>query len=262
VHLKQRIGQKLLPLKWADSEGPNDKPDVGTLQRSQLVLSGPGLAPCGRSLRLRSLLVLRSAVDAMWSKMTSEGAARSEVNPRYTSVPEKAAEKYRQWMSLVEAIEHIRVSQRCDSVEALRQLKREIRDGLVRLQWEDTEGPKDCPAPEYLQASQLLLIGTGWAPDNLDSGYRALLVERSNVEELWPLSNYPREPRRKINDDDIRSAARCIYAEGKNDPPNVPNAEQLIRQRLSSAKRDDIRRILGESEFADARRKPGNQPKT
>jgi hypothetical protein len=261
VHLKQGIGEKLIPLKWADSEGPDDKPDIGTLQRSQIVLSGPGLAPCGRSLRLRSLLVLRSAVHAMWSKTTSEGAARPEVNPRYNSVREKAAEKYQQWMSLVEAIEHIRMSQHCDSVEALGQLKREIRDGLVRLQWEDTEGPEDCPDPEYLQASQFLLIGTGFSPDNMESAYRPLLVERSDVEGLWPLSSYPREPRWMVNDDDIRRAARDIYAEGKNGRPNVPDAEQLIRRRIPGAKRDDIRRILGESEFADVRRKPGNQPK-
>jgi hypothetical protein len=196
----------------------------------------------------------------MWSKTTSEGAARPEVNPIYNSVREKAAEKYQQWMSLVEASEHIRVSQRCDSVEALRQLKREIRDGLVRLQGEDMEGPKDCPDPEYLQASQFLLIGTGFAPDNIDAAYRPLLVGRSDVEELWPFSNY-REPRRKVNDDDIRSAAKDIYAKGKNDPPNLRDAEPLIRGRLPGAKRDDIRRILGEAEFADVRRKPGNQPK-
>ena len=258
VYLKQRIGQKLIPIEWANSKGPGDKPDSGTLQRSQLALSDPGLAPCSRSLRLRSLLVLRSAVHAMWPKTTSEGFARPEVTSRDTSAPEKAAEKYRQWMSLVEAVEHIRISQPCDSIEALRQLKREIRDGLVRLQWEDTEGPKDCPDPEYLQESQLLLIGTGWAPDK-DSGYRALLVDRSDVEKLWPLSNYPRETRQKIDDDDIRSVARDIYEERKNDPPNVPAAEQLIRQRILGAKRDDIRRIL--EEFAELRRKAGNQPK-
>ena len=44
-------------------------------------------------------------------------------------------------MSLVEAIEHIRISQRCDSIEALRQLKREVNDGMVQVQWEDSDGP-------------------------------------------------------------------------------------------------------------------------
>ena len=38
VHLKHGIGHRLIPVKWADSEGPNDKPDVSKLQRSQLVL--------------------------------------------------------------------------------------------------------------------------------------------------------------------------------------------------------------------------------
>jgi hypothetical protein len=94
---------------------------------------------------------------------------------------------------LVEAIEHIRMSQRCDLVQALRQLKREMRDGMVRAQWEDSEEPKDRPDPEHLETSQLLLIGTGFAPDNVLGIYRPLLIERSAVQTLWPLSDQRRE---------------------------------------------------------------------
>ena len=180
-------------------------------------------------------------------------------------------------MSLVEAIEHIRVSQHCNSIEALRQLKRETYDGMVQVQWEDLDAPKDCPDPKYLQASQLLLIGTGVALDNVRKMYRPLLVERSAVQELWPLSSHRREdssqtasgsntqpqklPRRSVDDDEICSAARVIYRERENDPPNIPEAEPLIRQKLPGAKRNNIRLILSEDEFADVRRKPGNQPK-
>jgi hypothetical protein len=179
VYLKHEIGLGLIPVKWADSEGPSDKPDVSQLQRSQLVLSGMGLAPSG--LTLRALLVLRSAVHATWPRTTSGGAAPREANSnaRSDSARGEAKEKYEQWMSLVEAIEHIRISQHCNSVEALRQLKREMRDGMVRAQWEDSEGPKDRPDSEYLQASQLLLIGSGFAPDSVQGIYRPLVVERS-----------------------------------------------------------------------------------
>src|SRR4029077_1936319 len=93
-------------------------------------------------------------------------------------------------MSLVEAIEHIQIAQHSDSMDALSQLKSELRDGMVRAEWEDSEGPKDCPDPKFLQASQLLLICSGLAPDNGRKEYRPLLVKRSAVQELWRLPKY------------------------------------------------------------------------
>jgi hypothetical protein len=63
VHLKRGIGRRVITAKWADSSGPKDKPDVTELRRSQLILSGPGLATSGSSLR--SLLVLRQEVYAI-----------------------------------------------------------------------------------------------------------------------------------------------------------------------------------------------------
>ena len=48
-------------------------------------------------------------------------------------------------MSLVEAIEHIRMSQPCDLIEALRQLKREMNDGTVQVQWEDFRRAQRLP---------------------------------------------------------------------------------------------------------------------
>jgi hypothetical protein len=179
-------------------------------------------------------------------------------------------------MSLVEAAEHIRIAEDCDSMEALRQLKKEIGDGMVPVQWEDSQEPKDCPDPKHMQASQLLLFGTGFAPDNDDENYRPLLVERSAVQRLWPLSSNPTKgsastdststtqpkmsPRQKVDDDQILSAARNIYRERENDPPNMDEAEKLIRQRLGGGKRDEIRKILKQEEFVRLRRSPGNQP--
>ena len=277
VDLKHEIRHRVIPVKWADSEGPDDKPNVSKLQRSQLVLSGPGLALSGQSLR--PLLVFRPSVHATWPRTTSKVTTSPEEansNGARDSAQRKAEEKYEQWMSLVEAIEHIRMSQRCDSIGALRQLKREANDGMVQVQWEDSDGPKDSPDPKYLQGTQLPLIGTGFAPDNVQEIYRPLLVERSAVRELWPLlHNWHKDPsqthwrstiqpeklpRRSVDDDEIRSAARDVYRERENDRPNMPKAERLIRQKLRGGKRDDIRRILSEVEFAGIRRKPGNQP--
>lgn len=181
-------------------------------------------------------------------------------------------------MSLVEAIEHIQVSQPCDSVEASRQFKQELRDGMIGLQWEDSEEPNDCPDPEYLQASQLLLIGSGLAPDKDQGKYRSLLVESDAVLKLWPLSdqrrkdscktesssnNQPEMPaRRPAPEADILRVARELYQQpGK--PPNLSEAEQQLMAKFPGTSREPfVRSILRREEFARLRLKRGNQPKS
>ena len=144
VHLKHGIGQEAIPVKWADTKGPNDKPDVAELRRSQLVLSEGGRVLSG--LRLRRLLVFRPAVHETWPRTTTARAVSSEVNSNTTDHSARAAnEKFEQWMSLVEATEHIRLSQRCNSIEALRQLKREMCDGMVRVRWRGFGTTKGSP---------------------------------------------------------------------------------------------------------------------
>ena len=108
VRIKNLIGCQVIPVKWADTEGPNDKPNARQLQHSQFVLSGPGLAPSRR--RLRPLLVLCSAVYATWPRTTNKGARPPEANSNARSdlAQRESDEKYLQWMSLVEAVEHIR----------------------------------------------------------------------------------------------------------------------------------------------------------
>jgi hypothetical protein len=268
VALKRKIGRDELTVKWADARGPRDIPDIQKLALSQLVLSTPGLAPDGMSLR--PLLVLRAAVLAAWPLEGNETDLIHESS-------QVGSFQAVQWMSLVEAAEQIRIEEDCESIEALRQLKKEIGDGMVPVQWEDSQEPRDCPDPQHLQASRLLLFGTGFAPDNDDEYYRPLLVERSAVQRLWPLSSNPikglaptgststtqpkRSPRQKVYDHQILSEARAIYREKENDPPNMDEAERLIRLSLGGGKRDDIRKILRQEEFAHLRRKSGNQPK-
>jgi hypothetical protein len=59
----------------------------------------------------------------------------------------------------------------------------------------------------------------------------------------------------------IRQAARQLYESAAGPPPNVTLAEQLLRSKLPGARRQLVRPVLAEPEFADQRRKAGKQPK-
>jgi hypothetical protein len=139
-------------------------------------------------------------------------------------------------------------------MEALRQLKDEIGDGLVRLGWGNSQGPKDRPDARTLSTSQLLLIGTGIAPDVAEGIYRRLLVDGSDVQRLWPLNRSSELPRptaestsagtaehkpadqpdkpRPASPAQIRSVAREVYADPAYEwiPFSIKN-----RQRTCSA---------------------------
>ena len=147
---------------------------------------------------------------------------------------------------------------------------------MVRAEWEDSEGPKDCPDPKFLQASQLLLICSGLAPDNGRKEYRPLLVKRSAVQELWRLPKYRNKGSRQTvskpagrehqrqrppSKAQIRQELRKIYADPRSDRPNVNKAYNLLRVSLPNARRKSVMDILKEPEFAGQRRDPGNQPK-
>jgi hypothetical protein len=111
------------------------------------------------------------------------------------------------------------------------------------------------------------------APDRVPRP-RELFLLRSRILELWPLqgdtrpnaegagtgSSRPEPRRQKREPDEIRQAARDLYEESPNDPPNISKAEQEIRRRLPGADRDTIRDELKKEEFASRRRRRGNQP--
>lgn len=270
VQLKRAIGDGDVPVKWADSHGARDKPNTAQLARSQLVLSGPGLAPFGDSLR--SLLFLRSAVLAIWPLTgTPKSAQNFKGGPAG-----RIKEEHGQWMTLVEAIDHIRMIQDCDSMEALRHLKEEVGDGVLRVGWADSTGSKDCPDVRSLRTSQLLLMGTGITLDEKERRYRQLLIDRCDVQNIWRLlgdaSPYPEEAdalsvgrkpeKKKREPEEIEQVARDVYSESPDHPPNMADAEQEIRVRLPGADRDDIREVLRRKEFADLRNPAGNQPKS
>ena len=192
------------------------------------------------------------------------------------------------WMTLVEAVTHIQDCDGCTQLEALGQLRQALGEADIPARWAAYPPINRPPSysramPHLLSSEQvptdaffwsgalIYLDGNGRVIDEFflrgpDGEFvagptprgRELFLLRSRVLELWP--QLQKLPRRSVNDDEILSAARELYLERKNDPPNKPVAERLIRQKLGGGKRDDIRRIL-EDEFPNVRRKPGNQPK-
>jgi hypothetical protein len=275
VQLKRKIGEDVAPVKWADSHGPCDIPNVADLARSQLVLSGPGLAPGIGSLR--SLLVLRSAVRATWPQTSQKAIAPESAQSLKGGPTGRAVKEDKEWMTLVEAIDHIRMIQDCDSMEALRQLKGEVGDGMIRIGWADSQGPNDRPDVRSLSTSQLLLWGTGIALDEAEQTYRRLLVNRSDVQRLWSLNKSSEPPRptvdlshdaeplptpsdapRNRSEAEVQNAVSEIYADPVYNTPNEAQLYDILKIKLPGIRRKQVRAIA--KQFP-VRRPPGNQPK-
>jgi hypothetical protein len=271
VLLKKKIGSAEIPVKWADAAGPKDIPNIRELARSQLVLGTPGLAP-DDALSLRPLLVLRAAVRAAWSEEANTSLKILEAPPSGSS--------HTAWMNLVEAVEHIQLMQTCDSVEALRQLKAEIGGGLVQIIWADANSPDDRPDAVRLSTSELILFGTGYAPDEVDGLYRSIDVQRSTVERLWPSKNSRSNAESSVSlqnlspnhifqpekvpagDVEIREGLREVFreaSEGNKKPPNMNEAHKLLLHKVPNARRELVRDILHEPEFAKLRLRAGHR---
>ena len=183
-HLKAQIGAGTVPVKWSNSTGTDDIPDPRHLKGTKFNLSGTGLAHDKHAYR--PLMVLHSALLTAWQNRAPKSNA--ELSEEFESAApdllsdENENDKSR-WMTLVSAEEHIEASQSCDSVEALRQLKEEIGDGIVKVRWADD--PVDNPDVAALKASQLILFGTGLAADGIE--FRPLLVNSEDLLRLWPM---------------------------------------------------------------------------
>jgi hypothetical protein len=193
-HLKAQIGAGTAPVKWSNSAGTGDIPDPLYLRGTKFNLSGPGLAHDKHAYR--PLMVLHSALPtARQNKIKSKVELSKEFE---SAAPDLLGDENEKddlrWMTLVSAEEHIEVLQNCDSVEALRQLKEEIGDGIVKVRWADD--PLGKPDVAALKASQFILFGSGLAPDGTE--LRPLLVNSEDVLRLWPqehdIKHFPVEP--------------------------------------------------------------------
>ena len=167
VWLKNAIGSGKIAVRWSDATGPDDIVHFRSLRSSQFVLVQPGFAPDG--LRLRPLLVLRSELKAITSTRGFCDPATDTDEPK--------------WMTLVEAVEQIRLINECTQMEALQQLKAEIHGGSVPVKWDADDDVDDMKCvPETNLA--FLLWGQGLAPDK-QKYYHKLLCERFAVCRLW-----------------------------------------------------------------------------
>lgn len=185
-HLKAGIGSGTIPVKWSDSDGASDIPDPRYLQGTKLNLSGTGLAH-DKSV-YRPLMVLHSALQtACQNKIKSNLELSTEFGSTTPGLlsdwDENDENDGSRWMTLVSAEEHIEALQDCDSVGALRQLKEDIGDGVVRVRWADD--PLDKPDISALRGSQFILLGPGLAPDGAEP--RPLLVNSEDLLRLWPM---------------------------------------------------------------------------
>ena len=181
VALKKKVGTRQIPVKWSDSRGDRDLPDTRKLACSQLILRPPGFAP--GTFGPRPLLLLRSAVHR----------ACRDIGKKLATAPTAYPFHAGPWVSLVEAVEYIQIVEGCNAIYGLRQLKDEIGDGLVAIQWKDSDGTHDRPDPKRLEGSQLLLVGPGYAPDLVTEEYRPLMIRWPDLRKLWEAAKASRQ---------------------------------------------------------------------
>jgi hypothetical protein len=197
--LKVYIADRTIPVKWADSEGANDIPNptylLGTklkvnLEGSAFVVSDskPGSAYDEFLETYRPLLVLREAVLKAWldgTRIVKHNLQKEPEGQKPVAARTENENKQMEWMTLVEAEEHIEVLKSCDSAEALRQLKEEISDGIVSVKWRNDS--IDNPDVTILKTLKFILRGAGIV--RYDNEYRTLLINRADVLRLWPEPN-------------------------------------------------------------------------
>jgi hypothetical protein len=98
--------------------------------------------------------------------------------------------------------------------------------------------------------------------------YRQLLLFRSRIYELWPQDKTSakvkagsyKNGQSPPTEEEILKVVRELY-EVTDPPPNIVKAEQLVRAKLPTAKREQIKATLKTPEFSQKRRPPGNQKK-
>jgi hypothetical protein len=205
------------------------------------------------------------------------------------------AERQRQeWMTLNEAIRHIRQVDRCDEAAALQRLRKALGDGAVEARWGSDEFSSQLfeiqPRRPLRLATFWLTVpineGGGfipgvyqedwWDPDDEDPAnylpkrYYVFVLKdsffqhwESHSEGSQHESLTKNEPASEV---EIREAARQVYDEAEaleGKPPNINQAADLIVGRLEPkrALRKQVRPILDEEAFRRRRQPRGVRPK-
>jgi len=194
------------------------------------------------------------------------------------------------WMSLSDAVEHIQEVSDCDRVTARQKLREVIADTLLPVRWIDQENEHDMPPSdrafwkkatmrsenggEFLyEVSDVTIVESPGSMlierKEIFPRYRGLLVDRRALHALWPApvnsdqraENDSRGTLPPASKQAIRDKARELYATMRENPPNIAQAEVLIRKSVPGSTRSRIREVLNEKEFSDQRRRTGKRGK-
>jgi hypothetical protein len=198
------------------------------------------------------------------------------------------------WMTLGEAIQHVQEVDGCNRLQALSQLRDALEEGDIPARW--SADPEPSLPPGFFRVGFPPLFAPGPIPTDpvywrtvlvlpnglvIDQGTldqqsagrsRQLFLLRSKINELWPLQSKRRESayqavtsdrstaRQQASKEQIRKTAREVYCyemESGKKPPNLAEAEHLIRERVEGATRPRIRSVLNDDEFKRLRLKRG-----
>lgn len=168
---------------------------------------------------------------------------------------------------------------------AFRVADRRLRDDLISrlasgeligwgLFWQPHPRPASCRAPIPKEWWRTLFRGFGRghvkfgvvgqnltvvADLRICSKAEDLSAPESRTAQRRAVSRDKAAGRRNWTEDQIREAARVLYNEPADDPPNIVRAESLIRKRLPGASRERIRPVLAAPEFSNLRRGSGDK---
>ena len=202
------------------------------------------------------------------------------------------------WMTLTEATHYIREKESCESQLALHQLFLAIVDGEVRVKrgLVDPESTLGMVSPSKFRGDlKICLDGEGSVKIDRNSkkscypniaivnasdfcsdddtarddtagedplDYDPLWLRRSDVTRLWSgEARSVKSRKQRVSERAILEAARKVYKEHADKPPNLREAEKFIREELPGATRKQMEPILQKPEFADLRLPRGRHPK-
>lgn len=211
--------------------------------------------------------------------------------PYKSAADRKAEREAEQWMTLVEAVTHIRHADGCDTAEARRQFLSALDDGALKpLRWRHEAG--DVLPPRIIGSSIIVpgdapFIGDHWSGTMIDwetgrvrddwSNYnhgklRILLLPRAEVERLWkstssaggskppPVTRPSPSARQTLRDDVDRMylERRDAFRNAEGRPPSIKEDEVWAKE--NGLSRPRIRQLRAKH-LTDGEKKGGRRKK-
>jgi hypothetical protein len=175
----------------------------------------------------------------------------------------KAEEERDRWMTLPEAVAHIRSADHCDENAARQEIMKALADGvrvLGPLRWKKEKSDKPAPfgSAPITTPTDTPPIGSNWLgatirwkngrvrddwSEHKNGKWRVLLILRSKVEQYWPLTpaaaatskapvlkhrNQLKQTRARPEVDRAARALKVLYPDGNvPDQPSVHNKALL-----------------------------------